>query len=66
MQNLINFFEDLSDRELEAASAAVAKQERITRLENAFVFAKLAMDERGFPNAAVPHELSFGSQASGG
>lgn len=66
MQNLINFFEALSDRELEAATAAVAAQERITRLENAFIFAKLAFDERGFPNSAVPHELSLGSQASGG
>lgn len=66
MQNLINFFEALSDRELEAATAAVATQERITRLENAFVFAKLAFDERGFSNAAVPHELNLGSQASEG
>ena len=65
MQNLINFFEALSDRELEAATASVAEQERITRLENAFIFAKLALDERGFPNAAVPPELSLGSQASG-
>lgn len=46
MHDLINFFEDLSDREFAAATAANVAQERITRLENAFVFAKLAFDER--------------------
>ena len=66
MQDLIKFFEALSDRELEAATAAMAEQERITRLENAFVFAKLAFDERGLPDVAMPLEISLGSQASGG
>ncbi len=66
MQDLIKFFEALSDRELEDATAAVAEQERIARLENAFVFAKLAFDKRGLPNAAMPLEISFGSQANGG
>ena len=66
MQDLVNFFEALSDRELEAATAAVAEQERITRLENALVFAKLAFDKRGLPKAAGPLKFSLGSQANGG
>lgn len=46
MADTVDFYERLSDRELRAAEETEAAEQRVMRLENAFLFAKLAYEER--------------------
>jgi len=46
MDNTVDFYSKLSDRELRAAEDTETAEQRVMRLENAFLFAKLADEER--------------------